>query len=156
VIPSPENQPETDRIQSAGWILQDPIGSGIGLVDLVSIIYTNDRKIVMAIVLIISALALTVQTLEIMDLNQFKDKPIKETSWFSILVSTGTILVSLYSVGPPLSPIVVALLTLGAMICVKPNYPGLVIKLEEMMVTGMLFSLSLEFFIVGHYFQEKD
>jgi hypothetical protein len=34
VIPSPGNQPETDRIQSGGWILQDPIGSGIGLVDL--------------------------------------------------------------------------------------------------------------------------
>jgi hypothetical protein len=34
MIPSPGNQPETDRIQSARWILQDPIRSGIGLVDL--------------------------------------------------------------------------------------------------------------------------
>jgi hypothetical protein len=36
VIPSPRNESKTIWILSGGWILQDPIESGIGLMDLVN------------------------------------------------------------------------------------------------------------------------
>ncbi len=55
----------------------------------------------MGLVLFISLFALLVQLTMIQDLNEFKKKPTKNTSFFITLVGIGITFISLYAFGPP-------------------------------------------------------
>lgn len=106
----------------------------------------------MGATLLVSALALVVQFSSINDLNEYKQMPTKDTSFFIIFVGFLTTGVCWLSFGPPCGPVVVSGITLIAMFFAKLQYPGLIIAFEEMMITGVLFSVSFEYFIVGYFF----
>ncbi|CAF4441188.1 unnamed protein product, partial [Rotaria sp. Silwood2] len=120
------------------------------------IIWTRNRKIIMCAVLIISVFTLLVQLAEIKDLHALKKKPRKETSFFITYISFTTSLIGLYAFGPPIGPTIVTALTLLIMGIVQSTYPGLILILEEIMITSIFFSLSLEFFIVGKLYGQND
>ena len=119
------------------------------LIDLGSVVWTDTRKKGMFLVFVIAMIGLVAQLGSIEDLNVYRNNPEREASLFLIFIGTLTSLVGLWAFGPPYSPSIITISMLLIMLIVRPVYPGLIVNLEEVMVTLLCLGLSVEYFIVG-------